>query len=529
MPKLTEIYDIVVRKRGKAKQGLVRPTIKQFSTSYPPFVENHITYNMSNPSSVDEGNNITFIITTTNVKNGDVLYYEITGANASDFEDNTLVGSTVVNNGSAFIVKELSTNSIVADDRDFNIIIRKRGEQGPQVYSDTIGIVNTTILDAPDAPTIGTAQASGLTALVAFSAPAYAGTSPITSYTAISSSGNITGSVNQSGSGTINVTGLVAGTTYTFKVKATNTVGNSGWSSSSNNITTQNVPGTPTIGTASAIISSTSASIAYSAPVSNGGASITSYTAISNPGNITTSVSRAGSGSISMTGLTTGIIYNFRVKATNSIGDSSWSSYSNNVTPPFAFTQTTAAFTNVASSDLHICVGGFCGWTYSPELQLTHPKTPPIITSLSSSNYPSTIPSGYVMRRVNFNGGTGQRTNVLNSYTVQTTLDSAWTIWMAAASITDSRVYYEFSTAIGRYVYIGLCTSTNAQLTAAGHCSPGKEVNGWQYSYYGRFTTDDINNSTPAGFGKDSIIGLAIDRLNNKCWYSLNGVWQSGQ
>lgn len=93
----------------------------------------------------------------------------------------------------------------------------------------------------PDAPTIGTATATSSTsATVSFTAPAYNGNQPISSYTAVSSPGNITGSLSQAGSGTITVNGLTKGTNYTFVVYATNAVGNSANSSASNQITTPN-------------------------------------------------------------------------------------------------------------------------------------------------------------------------------------------------------------------------------------------------------------------------------------------------
>ena len=185
----------------------------------------------------------------------------------------------------------------------------------------------------PNAPTIGTAtrQSDG-SINVAFTAPSYNGGATITSYTAVSNPGNLTGTINQSGSGTINVTGLTLGTSYTFTVFATNGYGNSPSSSASNAQVAATVPGTPTIGTAT-VVSGTSASISYSAPASNGGSTITSHTAVSTPGGITGTRNGAGSGSISVTGLTAGTSYRFRVYATNAVGDSSQSGLSNSITP----------------------------------------------------------------------------------------------------------------------------------------------------------------------------------------------------
>jgi len=91
----------------------------------------------------------------------------------------------------------------------------------------------------PGAPTIGTATATGsTTATVAYTAPASDGGATITVYTATSSPSSITGTLSTAGSGTITVSGLAAGTSYSFTVKATNSAGQSAASGASNTITT---------------------------------------------------------------------------------------------------------------------------------------------------------------------------------------------------------------------------------------------------------------------------------------------------
>lgn len=104
-----------------------------------------------------------------------------------------------------------------------------------------------SILDkfrVPNAPVIGTATAiDAFSATVSFVAPSFDGNQSITSYTAVSNPGGITGTITQSGSGTITVSGLSAGTSYTFTVYATNSVGNSNDSSPSNSISTDVVAG----------------------------------------------------------------------------------------------------------------------------------------------------------------------------------------------------------------------------------------------------------------------------------------------
>lgn len=88
------------------------------------------------------------------------------------------------------------------------------------------------IVDVPDAPTIGTATASTLSASVTFTAAVTGGTPSL--YTATSTPGSITGT---SATSPITVSGLTAGTSYTFKVKGSNSTGFGAESSSSNSVT----------------------------------------------------------------------------------------------------------------------------------------------------------------------------------------------------------------------------------------------------------------------------------------------------
>jgi hypothetical protein len=91
----------------------------------------------------------------------------------------------------------------------------------------------------PDAPTIGFASLSGTSAAdVSYTAPAYNGGAPITSYQAVSNPGGYTGYVATSGSGSIYVSGLQPNTTYNFRVFANNIYGDSPYSGFSNTITT---------------------------------------------------------------------------------------------------------------------------------------------------------------------------------------------------------------------------------------------------------------------------------------------------
>ena len=89
-------------------------------------------------------------------------------------------------------------------------------------------------------------------------------------------------------------------------------------------------PGAPTIGTATAV-SATSATVAFTAPACAGvPATITGYTATSTPGCIT---GTGASSPITVSGLTSGTAYTFKVKAQNATGFGACSAASNSVTP----------------------------------------------------------------------------------------------------------------------------------------------------------------------------------------------------
>ena len=93
--------------------------------------------------------------------------------------------------------------------------------------------------------------------------------------------------------------------------------------------TTADVPGAPTIDTATA--GDGSATVTFAAPASDGGSTITGYTATSNPDVLSSSGCTASP--CTVTGLTNGIAYTFTVTATNVVGTGDPSAASNSVTP----------------------------------------------------------------------------------------------------------------------------------------------------------------------------------------------------
>jgi hypothetical protein len=243
-----------------------------------------------------------------------IAYSIVSGALPSGLSLNTSTGAIT------------GTAPVVASDTTYNFTIRvtdNAGNTADRAFSMVI------LVGVPGAPTIGTATRSASQAVqVAFTAPASIGGSSITSYTATSSPGSITGTAASS---PITVTGLTNGTAYTFTVTATNSYGTSAASAASNSATPYTVPGAPTVGTATAT-GTTTATVAFTAPASNGGSAITSYTATSSPGNITATLSQAGSGTITVSGLTQTTAYTFTVYATNAAGNGASSAASNSIT-----------------------------------------------------------------------------------------------------------------------------------------------------------------------------------------------------
>ena len=220
------------------------------------------------------------------------------------------------------------------------------------------GKPNVCGLNEPGAPTIGTVTSTGAnSASVAYSAPASNGGSAITSYTATSIPGGLIGTIEQAGSGTIEVSGLNPATSYTFTVVASNVVGDSVASAVSQSVTTNGVPGAPIIGKATAT-GSKKASVSFTAPASNGGSAINTYTAISTPGGITGYLQQEGSGTVEVTGLDPETSYTFKIIASNGYGNSAESVSSNEITTEPAFIEIPCGGTATYNVEDGVATGG---------------------------------------------------------------------------------------------------------------------------------------------------------------------------
>ena len=166
----------------------------------------------------------------------------------------------------------------------------------------------------PGAPTNVNALASSGQAEISFDVPSDDGGNAITSYTVVSSPGNI--AVTCAASPCV-VPGLTNGTDYTFSVYASNDVGASANATPSTAVTPASPPGTPSGVTV--VRDGASATISWAAP-NNGGAPVTGYAVSVSPGGATCTPTPATATSCVVTGLNPIGDYTASVTATNVAG-----------------------------------------------------------------------------------------------------------------------------------------------------------------------------------------------------------------
>ncbi len=201
----------------------------------------------------------------------------------------------------------------------------------------------------PSAPTsVSATIAVDEQSVVSWSAPASTGGATITGYTVTSSPDGRTCAWT-TGPLSCTVTGLTNGTSYVFSVTATNVSGTGIASGASSSITPSRTPGAPTSVYATTAANAQSV-VSWLPPASTGGATITGYTVTSIPGGHTC-VWATGPLSCTVTGLTNGTSYIFRVTATNASGTGNASDASSTVIPvaPVATVAPTTAVAPVAT------------------------------------------------------------------------------------------------------------------------------------------------------------------------------------
>lgn len=202
--------------------------------------------------------------------------------------------------------------------------------------------VTTASVQTPGAPTGVTATAGNARATVKWTAPASAGSSPITGYSVLRYSGtSSTVLARRTVSATtrsVSDTGLVNGRPYSYQVVALSAAGAGTPSAQTPAVVPVTLPGAPVIGTAVAGTAggTLTATAAWAAPTSTGGSAVTGYVVralrMSASGSVlgtTTSVRQPDTArSLSMTVPVAGS-YRFTVQAVNAVGTGVASARSN--------------------------------------------------------------------------------------------------------------------------------------------------------------------------------------------------------
>ena len=189
----------------------------------------------------------------------------------------------------------------------------------------------------PLAPTNVLTTTNNTYVTVRWTAPSDSGGSVITDYivqySSDSGSSWLTFADGTSTTLQTNVTGLTNGTAYIFRIAAVSAVGTGNYSTNSASTTPVGPPGTPT----SPLVSggNTQMFASWTAPASDGGSAITGYVIQYRRTSTNTYTTYGTVGNVleyTISGLTNGLIYVFRVAAVNAVGTGSYSADSASVT-----------------------------------------------------------------------------------------------------------------------------------------------------------------------------------------------------
>ena len=187
--------------------------------------------------------------------------------------------------------------------------------------SNSSASASVTPVTTPGVPTSLSGAADDASVVLSWTAPTDTGGTAVTDYTVESSSDSGTTwtafSHDASTTASLRVTGLTNGTAYSFRVSAVNAVG-TGTASSTASATPVTTPtaATSVAGTAG----DTQVALTWTAPTDNGGTAITDYTVESSSDSTTWTTFADGTSttaSATVTGLTNGTTYTFRVSPVN--------------------------------------------------------------------------------------------------------------------------------------------------------------------------------------------------------------------
>jgi hypothetical protein len=212
-------------------------------------------------------------------------------------------------------------------------------EYGSSATGGAPGVTTTavTLYDpaAPGAPTSVTATATQTSATIAWAPPTSDGHRAIIGYAVMATPGGATCQPAALSSLTCTISGLTAGTSYSFAVTATNAIGTSAAATGAATTATKPVatstptttakplekPSAPRNATVPARTSS-SLTVRWDAPADDGGSPVTAYTVEAQPGGATCQPPTLTDLTCELTGLAKATDYMVQIRATNAEGDS---------------------------------------------------------------------------------------------------------------------------------------------------------------------------------------------------------------
>ena len=261
----------------------------------------------------------------------------------SGFQVNAIVGGVVVS--TTTVTDPAATSAVVTgltNGTPVSFTVAAVNPVGVSALSAESNSVTPAGPTVADAPTAASAVAGNASATVSWTAPANAATSAITGYriqrylgtgTVVASTTTVSAAL-----GTVTLTGLINGQTYSFDVTAVSGATFGAVSARSNAVTPAApviAPAAPTIGTATAGDATATATWTSGA---TGGSAITGFAVrvVNSATNVQIAgllPAPAGATSLVVTGLTNGTAVTFQVQATNAVGTGAFSAPSNAVTP----------------------------------------------------------------------------------------------------------------------------------------------------------------------------------------------------
>ncbi|MDB4882252.1 MAG: fibronectin type protein, partial [Gemmatimonadetes bacterium] len=380
----------------------------------------------------------------------------------------------------------------------------------------------------PTAPSISTVTQGNGQLTVAFAAPASTGGATITNYEYSTDNGTSWTTRGPASIGSpIVITGLTNGTTYQVKLRAVNGVG-SGTASSPSSGTPRTVPGAPT--SLAAVGGITNAALTWTAPVSDGGSPITDYLVeYSTNGTTWSTFSHplSTATAITVTGLTNGTTYQFRVSAVNAAG-TGLASATAAATPgtPGPPTAVTIAFNQQSATALD----GLFSWTapasnggsaitdYVIEYKTSSTSSwtifPHVASTTTSATVPGLLPSTTYNVRISAknSAGIGAPSAIATATTVgpssRLSCVQPGTSNSSANSITIAPCA---GTTLGDVILIPVTIANASAVTpvaitqdafTSGFTSLGTQLNGGNQTtiFYKIATAGDVGRVTPYGF-----------------------------